>query len=117
VNLPDTDWSQQPQTLILVLESTCRYCNESAPFYRKLVQEVQEKNTKLIAVLPSKVEESKPHLDGLGLSSIEVRQAPLDTLQISGTPTLILTNDKGEVTNFWIGKLSTDRELDVLNKL
>lgn len=117
VNLPDVDWVRQSKTLILVLESTCRYCNESAPFYRRLTQEIQGKNVSLIAVFPTKVEESRKHLNELGLSSLEVKQASLDMLQVIGTPTVILTNDKGEVTHSWVGKLSVDKELDLISKL
>lgn len=100
----------------MALQSSCHYCNESAPFYKRLIQEVQGKNTKLIAVLPTKVEDSKAYLNALGLSALEVKQASLDTLQVIGTPTLILTNDKGEITNLWMGKLSDDKAAEVIRK-
>ena len=32
------NWGQHRQTLILAVSSTCQFCSESAPFYRKLVQ-------------------------------------------------------------------------------
>jgi hypothetical protein len=42
---------------------------------------------------------------------------PLDSIRVGGTPTLILTNDKGEVTDFWVGKLAPDKEVELINKL
>ena len=117
VNLPDVNWSRQPKTLILVLQSGCRFCNESAPFYKSVIEAARNKNIKLIAVLPTGVDESIEHLNKLGLTNIEVKQSSLDSLQVSGTPTLILTNDKGEVTNYWVGKLPPNKEMDVISKL
>lgn len=63
------------------------------------------------------VEESAAHLSVLGLDGIEVRRSPLDVIQVSGTPTLILTNEEGEVRDFWVGKLTPDKEMEVINKL
>jgi thioredoxin-related protein len=117
INLPDTEWSKQPKTLILALQKGCHFCSESAPFYQRLRESVQDKNVRLVAVLPGVQEESAAYLNELGLPNLEVKQSPLDTLQVSGTPTLILTNDKGEVTHFWVGKLSPEKEKEVLEQL
>jgi thioredoxin-related protein len=117
VNLPGTDWSRQPKTLILVLQKGCRFCTESAPFYKRLEEGVRNKNVKLVAVLPGKQEESAAYLNELGLTNLEMKQSPLDALQVSGTPTLVLTNDKGEVTDYWVGKLSPEAEAEVFGKL
>lgn len=117
ITLPDVNWSEQPKTLILALETSCRFCNESAPFYKHLIASVNNKNVKLIAVLPTDIEESRMHLNKLGLSDLEVKQADLDSLRVSGTPTLLLVNDKGEVTNYWVGKLPQNKQAEVINKL
>jgi len=109
VKLSDMDWSKQHKTLILALQTTCHFCNESAPFYKRLIEDVKDKNIKLVAAFPSQVEESAAHLKELGLTGLEVKQLPLSDLQTSGTPTLILTNEKGEVTNYWVGKLTADK--------
>ncbi len=117
MNLSDVNLSGQTKTLILALQTTCHFCNESAPFYKRIVESVQNKNIKLIAVFPTGVEEGKAHLTELGLTNMEVKQSPLNEIQVSGTPTLILTNDKGEITDSWVGKLSPEKETEVLNKL
>ena len=117
VNLPDVAWSQQPKTLILALQAGCRFCNESAPFYKRVIESVKGKNIKLVAVFPTTVEESTAHLNKLGIANIDVRQSTLNNLQVRGTPTLILTNEKGEITNFWVGKLPPDKEAEVIDKL
>jgi thioredoxin-related protein len=117
VNLPDINWADQPKTLILVLNKGCRFCNESAPFYKRIIENTQNKNVKLVAVFSGSIEENQAHLNELGLTRLEVKSSPLNNIQVSGTPTLLLTNDKGEITDFWIGKLTPDKEAEVLNKL
>jgi thioredoxin-related protein len=117
MNLSDVNWASQPKTLVLALSTTCHFCNESAPFYKRLIENVKGRNVKLIAVFPTDAEKGRAHLKELGLADIEVKQSPLANMQVSGTPTLILTDEKGEVTNYWLGKLQPDKEMDVINKI
>ena|SRR5689334_12129286 len=117
VNLPNVDWSKHSKTLVLALQTHCRFCNESAPFYRRVIEVARQTDINLVAVFPTSKEENTNHLQQLGLAGMDVRQASLNTLKVSGTPTLILANSKGEITNFWLGKLPPDKELDVLNQL
>jgi thiol-disulfide isomerase/thioredoxin len=117
VNLTDVDFSEKTRTVVLALQTSCHFCNESAPFYKRLVEETKGRNIKLVAVFPTTVEDSERHLTELGVTGFEVKQAPISDLDASGTPTLIITNDKGEVTNFWIGKLPAEKETEVINQL
>ena len=117
LNVSDVNFSSQPKTLVLALQVGCRFCNESAPFYKHIIENTQNKNVKLVAVFPTNIEESKAHLKELGLTNMEVRSLPLDNIQVRGTPTLILTNEKGEITDYWVGKLTSDKETEVINKL
>src|SRR5712691_8420560 len=89
----DIDWKQSKQTLILAISSTCHFCTESAPFYRQLAKE--HLDSRLIAVFPQSVEEGKRYLDELGISVDEVKQLPLRSINVNGTPTLILVNGDG----------------------
>ncbi|MDQ6787902.1 MAG: redoxin domain-containing protein [Acidobacteriota bacterium] len=117
VNLPNENFADQPKTVILALQTTCHFCNESAPFYKRLVEATKDKNVKIVAVFPQSVEEATAHLNQLGISGIEVKQAPISALDASGTPTLVLTNQKGEVMKYWIGKLPQDKEQEVINQI
>ena len=117
INLAGVNWANQSKTLILALKKGCRFCTESAPFYERLINHAQNKNIKLVAVLPGDKEESAAYLNELGLTNLEVKQSTLINLQVAGTPTLILTNEKGEITNFWVGKLPPDKEVEVISHL
>jgi hypothetical protein len=47
----------------------------------------------------------------------DVKQVPLNTLGVRATPTLLLVNDTGVVTDVWVGRLQPDQEAQVLTAL
>lgn len=104
--------------MILYLSTTCRYCHESAPFYKRLLEKhSNDKNVKLIAVLPQKIEESKEHLKSLGVNINDVYNAQLTSIGVRATPTLLLVDESGIVSEQWRGKLTEDKEKEVFEKL
>lgn len=117
ISLPGVEWDKNGKTLVLALEKGCRFCTESAPFYQRLAQTSAAKGVKLIAVLPQPTAEGDEYLNKLAVPITDVRQVSLSSLSVSGTPTLILVNDKGEVTASWVGKLPSDKESEVLAEL
>lgn len=117
VSLQDVNWAANKRTLLMVLSDGCRFCTESADFYKKLVQERAKHNdVRIIAVLPQEVGTAQAYLNKLGVSVDEVRQSPLNVVGVRGTPTLILVDDKGLVTASWVGKLPVEKEFEVLNR-
>lgn len=114
--LKGVNWSVNGRTLVLGLQTTCHFCTESGPFFQKL-QPTAAGATRIIAVLPQGVDDSKKYLEKLGVRVDEVRSAPLSDIGVSGTPTLLLADDKGTVRNIWIGKLGEDRQPDVLSAI
>lgn len=115
--MPNVDWQVNQRTLLIVLQKGCRFCTESMPFYKTLVEKSKEKGIKLIAVLPSSREESIRYLKENGVDIQDIKQSQLDLINVQGTPTLILVNEKGEVSNSWIGKLSSNKEVEVIGNL
>lgn len=113
MNLPNEDWGRNRKTLLLGLSTNCKYCSASAGFYQRLAQAASA-NTKLVAVLPQSREESQQYLAALKLPIENIQQASPAALGIRGTPTLILVNSAGSVTNLWVGQLPHDKEEEVL---
>src|SRR5437867_3450048 len=97
VSLSDVDWAQNHKTLVLALQRGCHFCAESAEFYQRLAQVAATKGVKLIAVLPQPATEGRDYLNTLAVPITDIRQAALNSLNVSGTPTLILVDDKGQV--------------------
>lgn len=117
IELPGMDLSSTEKTFLLVLQKGCRYCTESGPFYQKLVREASRREqVRLVAVLPQDPGEGQRYLSEIGVSSMDVKQASLGSLSVSGTPTLIMLS-RGTVSAVWVGKLDTAEEAEVLSKL
>ena len=117
VSAVDVDWSKNKKNVLLVLQVGCRFCSESAEFYQTLMQQTKDKGVSVLAVLPQSKEEARKYLDNLQLSNLDTKQAAMNTLDVSGTPTLIITDDKGQVTNVWVGKLPPETQNEVLSLL
>jgi thioredoxin-related protein len=117
VALANFDWSKSDKNLLLVLRVGCRFCSESAGFYKNLVQQTNGKNVNIVAVLPQGKEEAEKYLKDLGISGIEIRQSELDPLKVEATPTIIVADREGKVTNVWLGKLKPEKEIEVLARL
>ena len=118
VALPGVDWTQGDRTLLVVLSKGCHFCSESSRFYRRLAREAgQAGGVQLVAVLPQDVATGRGYLAELGVDIPEVRSAPLNTLDVPGTPTLILTDQAGRVVDSWVGLLPPDREEEVVDRL
>jgi hypothetical protein len=116
--LPGSEWARNERTLLIALSEGCRYCSDSGPFYQRLTREVSgKKNIGVVAVLPQVVNEGRDYLTSLGVSIADVRQVSLDDLGVIGTPTLILVNKEGVVTNAWRGQIPSHKEDEVLNRL
>jgi len=116
--LPGIDWSKNSKTLLLVLSVGCKFCSASAPFYQNLTkQTASSKGAKLVAILPQSPDQGGEYLRSLNIRVDDVKQATLTSLGVRATPTLILVNNAGIVTNFWVGQLSSDKEIEVVAQL
>lgn len=117
LSLPDVDWAKNERSLVLVLQSNCRFCTESAPFYRELLKrQAAQPNLKLLAVLPDSIDDSKAYLGSLGVIIGEIRQSSLSSIGVAGTPTLLMVDNTGTVTNEWRGRLDSAGEAEIISR-
>jgi len=114
--LPGVDWAKNGRTLVMALSAHCRYCKESAPFYRRINTEAG-RSVKLLAVLPQSREESAKFLRDEGVRVDDIRQAEPIALGVPGTPTLLLVDGKGTVVQLWLGRLTRSKQDSVLSML
>lgn len=115
--LENANWSQGKKNVVLYVSNTCHYCSESAPFYQRLVSEGNKKGIQFTAVMPQPVDQGRAYLEKLGVSIENIYQDKLDKIGIRGTPTLMIVDNQGIIKNVWLGKLSVEREAEVLNTL
>jgi hypothetical protein len=115
INLSDVDWAKNGKTLLVVLSTNCKFCSASAPFYQHILSKAE--STKLVAVLPQNVEQSREYLKALNVPIGNVKQASPNALGVSATPTLILVDSAGLVTGSWVGQLSANKEVELLARV
>jgi thioredoxin-related protein len=117
VALPDANFAAKDKTLIMALKKDCRFCTESSEFYRKVTALAGEKNVQVIAVFPHSTADGQEYLKQINVAVEDKRQADFAALNVSGTPTLILTDKNGDIQKVWLGKLSPEKETEVINSL
>jgi thioredoxin-related protein len=115
-NLDGWDWGAHDQTLVLVLRKGCHFCEDSTPFYQRLVAHQQQapSNSTIVAVFPDTADTVKEVVKSEGLGVHALADVPLERLKIDATPTLLLVDRSGTVLNAWIGMLSPRQELEVM---
>ncbi|HEY2912883.1 MAG TPA: hypothetical protein VGK21_05960 [Candidatus Angelobacter sp.] len=113
----DTNWRSNGRSVVLALSTTCHFCAESSGFYQKVARLAQQQHLHTIAVFPQSIPEIQAYLNKQGFVVDEIKQAELPSLNVGGTPTLLFVDDSGIVRNVWVGKLSADKEKELLAKL
>jgi hypothetical protein len=118
ISIPGVDWQRNGESLVLALSPQCHFCSESAPFYQRLVKESEASgDARLVGLFPNQVEDGERYLASLGVRLPEVRRGPFPKLGIEATPTLLLVNQEGVVSHVWIGKLTPEKESEVLTQI
>ena len=115
-SLDGWDWGAHDRTLLLVVRKGCHFCEDSAPFYQRLLAQQRQdgSNTAVLAVSPDPAEAAKEMVQAEGLGVQALAGVPLERLKVSGTPTLLLVDKNGTVLNAWIGMLSPKQEVEVM---
>ena len=112
------NWADSEQTVLIALGKQCKYCSDSADFYRRLAAGVaSQSNMRLIAVFSEKETEAEAYLKQLEVPIREVRYVSLPSLGINNVPTLAILDRNGVVTDMWVGKLSPLKESDLMSRL
>ena len=63
------------------------------------------KSLRIVALFPNKAEEVAKYVEENHLNLDTVADVDFGRLRVSGTPTMILIDNSGEVNDFWVGKL------------
>ena len=113
VRLPGADWRGVPFSVLLQISSTCRFCNESMPFYRQLVAARQAK-VPVIVVSRDAVAVMRKHLADEQVNVDKVLYSRPEAFP-TGTPTVCIVDSKGLVRRAFIGKLDSSGEKELLS--
>jgi hypothetical protein len=114
---PQLGLKQAKMTLVLVTRSGCHFCSASMPFYRRLVKVAQESGVRLVGATSEDPEANRSYLASNDIRADAVISADDNHIMASGTPTLILVRNNGQVVNSWVGQLKEARENEVLETI
>lgn len=109
------------RAIVMALSPTCGFCTESMPFYKRLIDERNQKGSdvKVVAAVPA--EEAKQGemkiMQEAGVKPDSVAVLNFQEAKVAGTPTLLLVDNKGEVLDVWVAKLDESGEKKVLKVL
>ena len=110
------DISASPRTLVMAIQSSCRFCTESMPFYRSLAQK-KGGAIRLVVVAPDDPVIARKYVDSHGFAPNAIATSDLPRIHVGGTPTLLLINASGVIEKVWMGKLTPEREKEVLTEV
>jgi len=107
------DFRPASKNVVLIVNSGCHFCQESMPFYRRMSGLRKDGVIRVIATSM----ESEVSLQQYLLTSKLAVDAAVQykiSLPVRGTPTLLVTDNKGRVQRSWLGQLTADQEKEVL---
>ena len=118
LSINGVNWADSERTVLVALGKECKYCSDSADFYRRLATGITtQTNTRLIAVFSDRESEAEAYLKQLDVPIREVQYVSLSSLGIKSVPTLAILDPNGVVAKMWVGKLSPLEEKDLMSKL
>jgi thioredoxin-related protein len=109
------------RALVVAVSPTCHFCNDSMPFYKRLIDERNQKGSpvKFVAAVPTeqaKAEESQKFASA-GAQPDSMVHLDFSSIKVPGTPTLLLVDNNGKVLDVWVGKQDEKGEKDILEVL
>ncbi|CAN5394339.1 hypothetical protein BH10ACI3_BH10ACI3_11180 [soil metagenome] len=115
--LQNINWKENKKTLVFYISATCHFCKDSIPFYQRLIKENSKLGLSFIAILPQELDEAKKYLKSENIDISQVYKASFASIGVTGTPTLLLVDENGIISEFWRGRLSPEKEAEVLSKI
>jgi len=118
VPIAGLDYGASERTFVLILNTRCEYCAQSAPFYRTLANECDKSGSvRIVAAFQERLEESRSWLDSLLIPVHQVIEIDPQRLGLRGTPTVLLVDSRGRLVDSWKGKLDAETQVEVLQRI
>ncbi len=117
-NIPDVGWERARLNVVIGFTTTCSYCAASAGFFKKLSTLVRgQSDARLLFVAPESRSIIAEWMQSRGIHHYEHVQRNPFQYGLRLTPTLAIVDSKGIVTDLAVGKLSTDEETAIIDRL
>jgi hypothetical protein len=111
IAVPGYDFAASDKTVLVALRSDCHFCQDSTEFYGKLNEYVgSDSTTHVLAVFDDGSLDNEPLLEKIKPRFADVKTVRFQPLNISVTPTIVVTDNSGQVKSVWKGKLSDQKQ-------
>jgi len=111
--IDSVDYGASRTTLVVAVNSVCRYCTDSMPYYKEIA-DAKLKGVRIVVVSPDPIETTRQYLENFKVSADQIVQAPLVPLGITATPTLLVVTQDGALEQRLRGKLDDQQESALL---
>jgi hypothetical protein len=110
--IPGLPASPGSRSLLFVVRSTCPYCTQSMDFYQRVVQQTRSDHlpVRLVGVCLEGLDACNAYFKAHNVSMDLTVGVTLGSIKVSGTPTLLLLDERNKVTSVWTGTLAPSRE-------
>ena len=104
-------------TLMIAVRSTCRFCAESLPFYKRLSALRQTGHLQLVVLSTESKAATAQFIAQADVHADAVVQDENGLIPVKGTPMLLLVTGDGTVIKSWLGRLDARQETEVINAI
>ncbi len=116
--LQGVNYSNENQTLVLLLRSSCPYCRAEVPFYKQVVEVARRSGrTQIVAVFAAHDMGASRFLADNDIAARFTVAPDSQIFKAYATPTLLLVNHQGRVSDFWVGAVQGPTAESILRKL
>ncbi len=112
IELPGVAWGDHPATLVVAISSSCHFCVASTPFYSELTRSAHV--IPIVVAMPETQPAAIAFLRVHAIRPNDTVSVPLPSIDVAGTPTLLLVSSTGTITKSWVGELSRAQQQQVL---
>jgi hypothetical protein len=109
--------NQARMTMVLVTRSSCHFCTQSMPFYRRMADVAKRSGVRVVGATGEEPKVNAAYLSSNQVSLNAVVSTDKNQIHASGTPTLIMVRNDGVVVNSWVGQLQESEENEVLKAM
>ncbi len=103
-------------TVILVVSRTCSYCARSKQFHQRLIAESKRLSLPVILDLPE-TRGAESYIKTLANGAPVKLRSDKGFLGVPMTPTLLIVNSEGVITDMWTGLMTSDEEAMAFQRL
>lgn len=113
LDIPAMTWGDAPRHVVLMISTTCVWCSKSADWYRVLSVELSHQRSVHLAVVHGEEGAAVARwLEERRIVPAEVVRVPkAKEIGLSETPTALIVDSTGRVTDAWIGAMTTAQQL------